>query len=254
LGPNIFGFKPLLTCGGILLTGKVIASQKNLSLLNVYGSCSDRHAFWDLVVVSGLLSLENLILSGYLNITLSTDEVWGGTNSVGSLADYYKLLLQSKNLVDLRPDKVVPTWRNGRKGVQAIAKRLDKCIVFEGLLSECGLYRTWVEYPFISDHAHIVLQLDISSKYRPYPFKLNPLWLVEEDYKKIVYQVWRDPKFNSEGGCQSRLIWNLKELKRNTKDWVKRRDKNIILRMESLESQIRDTFLSFVDDYSQSEK
>jgi hypothetical protein len=145
------------------------------------------------------------------------------------LADYYKLLLQSKNLVDLRPDKVVPTWRNGRKGAHAIAKRLERCIVSEGLLFECGLYRTWVEYPFISDHAPIIFQLDISPKYRPYPFKLNPLWLLEEDYKEIVYQVWKDPKFNSEVGCQRRLVWKLKELKRKTKEWVKQRDKKLLL-------------------------
>jgi hypothetical protein len=31
-------------------------------------------------------------------------------------------MLQSKNLVDIRPDKLVPTWRNGRQGIHAIAK------------------------------------------------------------------------------------------------------------------------------------
>jgi hypothetical protein len=216
--------------------------------------CSDRRAFWDLVADSGLLSLDNLILAGDLNITLSSDEVWGGSNSPGSLADYYKLLLQSKNLVDLRPDKVVPTWRNGRLGAHAIAKRLDRCIISEGLLSSSGLYRSWVEYPFISDHAPIILQLEILPKYRAYPFKLNPLWLIDEDYKDLVFQVWKDPKFNTELGSQRRLVWKLKELKRKTKVWVKQRDRILQQRMEFLESQIRDTFLSFVDDYSQSDK
>jgi hypothetical protein len=46
----------------------------------------------------------------------------------------------TKNLVDIRPVKLVPTWRNGRKGNQAIAKRLNKCIISEGLLNNCGLY------------------------------------------------------------------------------------------------------------------
>jgi hypothetical protein len=144
--------------------------------------------------------------------------------------------------------------RNGRLGVHAIAKRLDRCIVSEGLLSTSGLYRSWVEYPFIYDHAPIILQLEISPKYRAYPFKLNPLWLLDEDYKELVFQVWKDPKFNTELGFQRRLVWKLKELKRKTKEWVKQRDKKLQQRMESLESQIRDTFLSFVDDYSQSEK
>jgi len=83
------------------MSGKVIASQKHLSLLNVYGLCSDRRKFWDQMANNGLLSLDNLILAGYLNITLSSNEVWEGSDSFGSLAYYYRLLLQPKNLVDL---------------------------------------------------------------------------------------------------------------------------------------------------------
>jgi hypothetical protein len=200
--PNIFYLNPHLTCSVILMIVKVIASQKQLSVLNVYGMCSDMRAFWDLVVDSGLLSLDNLILARDLNITLSSDKVWGGSNSPGSLSYYYKFLLQSKNLVDLRPDKVVPTWRNGRLEAHVISKILDKYIISEGLLSSSGLYHSWVEYPFISDHAPIILQLEIFPKYRAYPFKLNPLWLIDKDYKEIVHQVWKDPKFNSELGSK----------------------------------------------------
>jgi len=135
----------------------------------------DRRVFWDNLADSGILSLDNLIIDGDLNIELSLDEVLGGYNSSGSLADYYKSLLISKSLVNLCPDKVVPTWQNGHQGTQAIAKRLDRCIISEGLLSVCGIYRSWVEYPFISDHAPIILQLETSLVYRSFPFKFNLL-------------------------------------------------------------------------------
>jgi len=75
-----------LTCGGILLTNRVIASQRELTLLNVYGPCSEQKSFWNLVADSGLLSFKNLIIVGNLSITISPDEVLGGNTSAGSMA------------------------------------------------------------------------------------------------------------------------------------------------------------------------
>jgi hypothetical protein len=54
------------------------------------------------------------------------------------------------SLVDLAPDTLVPTWRNGRAGGAGIAKRLDRALVAESLLLEVGRYRSWVELPYIS--------------------------------------------------------------------------------------------------------
>jgi hypothetical protein len=62
--------------------------------------------------------------------------------STEKLFDHYKKLFQSKNMVDIRPDKLVPTWRNGRQGTQAIAKHLDRCLLSEGMLSSRDYYRT----------------------------------------------------------------------------------------------------------------
>jgi hypothetical protein len=96
---------------------------------------------------SGLLDIKNLIIVGDLNFVSDPEEVWGGTSRQATFDDFYKDLFGDKKLIDVKPTKLVPTWRNGRTGVEAVARRLDRCIVAEDLLLEVGVYRSWVEYP-----------------------------------------------------------------------------------------------------------
>jgi len=76
----------------------------------------------------------------------------------------------------------------------------------EGLLASFGLSRSWVEYPFISDHAPILIQLENAPLYKVYPFKFNSIWLQEADFVKLVHLLWKDPHFLKEGNIQLRLI------------------------------------------------
>jgi hypothetical protein len=62
------------------------------------------------------------------------------------------------------------------------SKRLDRFLISEDLLMEVKLHRTWVEYPFVSDHAPILLQLEESIIHRAYPFKFHAQWLLEKDF------------------------------------------------------------------------
>jgi hypothetical protein len=213
----------------------------------------EKRTFWDSLADSGLLSAGNLILAGDLNITLSAEEVWGSTNFSVSMADHLKAVFKSKNLVDIRPDRMVPTWRNGRQGSQAIAKRLDRCLISESLIISKDYYRSWVEYPFISDHVPIVFQMDIVPVNKIYPFKFNPSWLLDVDFKSLVYLVWKDNKYLSEEGSQRRLVWKLRDLKQQTKLWSKKKEELLVKRMISLEAQIKESFLSVVEGNSTSE-
>jgi hypothetical protein len=95
-------------------------------------------------------------------------------------------------LIDIKPTKVVPTWRNGRIGQGAVARRLDRFLVAEDLLNDTGLYRSWVEFPYISDHAPVLLQLDLPPAYKIYPFKFNVQWLNDKGFMDIVFKVWND--------------------------------------------------------------
>jgi len=94
----------------------------------------------------------------------------------------------------------VPTWRNGRVGTNSIAKRLDHSFISEDLLALVGDYRAWVEFPYISDHAPIILQLDLPLIYIAFPFKFNPLWITDQDFIKMVQKIWSDPMYLQETG------------------------------------------------------
>ena len=53
--PIVFDLNAFLTCGGILLKGYSIASKRPLSILNVYGPCTEQRLFWNKLANSSIL-------------------------------------------------------------------------------------------------------------------------------------------------------------------------------------------------------
>jgi hypothetical protein len=193
--PDKYDFYPYICCGGILLSGTLCITNKQINLLNLYGPCSDRQFFWEKIEARGLLDLDNLIIAGDLNLTTSVGEVWGASATQDTLADYFSTLFLAHHLVDYAPDFLTPTWRNGRVGSDSISKRLDHFLISDHFISTEDRIRSWVNFPFLSDHAPIILHLDSSPHKIAYPFKLNSGWLLEEDFNSIVVEVWKDPQF-----------------------------------------------------------
>ena len=76
-------------------------------------------------MADGLLSLQNIILVGDLNFTISSSEVWGAHARTDPLAPYFTQLITSNNLIDPYANLHGPTWRNGRSGKAGISKILD---------------------------------------------------------------------------------------------------------------------------------
>jgi hypothetical protein len=131
------------------------------------------------------------VVVGELNLTLSTCEVWGGFVASGQLAGFFNSLFQTHKLIDVQLDKVVSTWCNGRLGYESVSKRLDRFLVLEDLLLEVRLYRTWVEYPYVSDHAPIFLQMENTIIQKSFPFKFHAQWLAEKYFKDMIYKLWK---------------------------------------------------------------
>jgi len=111
--------------------------------------------------------------------------------------------------LDIKLDKIVPTWKNGHVGLDAIEKCLDIFLISKELLLEVKLHRTWVEYPFVYDHAPILLRLEDTNLYIPYPFKFHAQWLEEKEFNDLVKVTWTDQKYFQESNCQRRFIWKL---------------------------------------------
>lgn len=183
-------------------------------------------------------------MDGDFNIILDSDEAWGANHS-GFIDDYFINLFASKNLIDIKPPKLVPTWRNERLGQNAITRRLDRVVVSEELLSKICHYRAWVEYPFFSDHAPIWFQLDLLSEHKTCPFKFNCHWLEDKAFVEIVKKVWNDPRSITENSALRKLVWKLQVLKQCTKIWLKEKTKKDKDKLVDLESDIKDLTTKF---------
>jgi hypothetical protein len=114
-------------------------------------------------------------------------------------------------------------------------------LVAKDLLIDIGLYRSWVEFPYISDHAPILLQMELPPAYKISPYKFNAQWIIEKEFVDIVIKVWNDPIFLSEGGRKIRIIRKLQELKKQTKIWHKENTIRKKDKLVSLESDIKET-------------
>jgi hypothetical protein len=58
----------------------------------------------------------------------------GDDGFAGFLGILFQKSIAKNHLVDIQPPEVMPTWRNGRSGVESIQKRLDRVCVSDSLL------------------------------------------------------------------------------------------------------------------------
>jgi hypothetical protein len=221
--PLYFDFTPMLSPGGILLTGTCLELNTSLTLLNTYGPCLERRLFWEKLDRLGLLAIKDLIIAGDLNLTLSSKEIWGDKAKTDPLATFFTSLFTKNALVDLEPAELLPTWRNGRAGSSGIEKRLNAFLISEDLLNPSHLARAWIDLPYLSDHTPICLQLGKGNLGSSYPFKFNSAWLLEPAFDQIVRSVWSDSSHSLPGDAQGNLVRKLKCLKANTISWLKRK-------------------------------
>jgi len=133
---------------------EVMSVELGISLLviNIYGPYLNRIPFWDSLFHNPMLDGESVVIGGDLNFSLGHSEVWGPSTHPDPQASYFTRMLVEKQLIDLEPIKLKPTWRNNRGGAARVAKRIDRFLVKEQMVDRFFQLRQWVGSGGASDH------------------------------------------------------------------------------------------------------
>ena len=139
--------------------------------LNVYRPFYNMTVFWETFYSSSAMSKINVILGGYLNLTLMMSEVWGENARHDSLSSFFMDFFERRKLVDVAPLKLEPTQRNKRGGAQDISKILDLFLVGENLFNGNIILQSTIEAGGIFDHRPITVTVKLPRKKNLPPLK-----------------------------------------------------------------------------------
>jgi len=177
---------------GILIAAHLRGHRNPINILNIYAPYKNRWPFWDKLFESEILYIDFLMIAGDLNVSLSMEEIWGAKKKSNPIADRIKNELLCKNLIDILPPKMVPTWENGRIESAYIAKRLERFILHDNLIEEMGMPFSSIENVYISNHRPIILGWREKGFRKGYSFKFNRTCLEDPVFNEVIAQCWKE--------------------------------------------------------------
>eukprot|EP00253_Pinus_taeda_P014847 PITA_14847 len=218
-------------------------------ILNIYGPCQGREHFWNNLLSKELVKDRSVILGGDLNFSIENAEAWGPSAREDPLSDFFTNTLLSHNLIDVNLIKVKPTWRNRGIGEGRVAKRLDRFLISEDLISNIPMFRQWVGEGGNSDHFPILLEFQKPPPKPASPFKFNAAWLQEESFNILFRDTWRHPG-SSPSESKGAHFWdNLKRLKKATIEWAKARKVSQNEELSLIDAELQDLGEPEADGY-----
>ena len=117
--------------------------------------------------------------------------------------------------MDVAPNKLLPTWRNGCAGLASVSKILDRVFIFDTWPNLVDRYRAWSIQSVVFDHIPIIFQVEMNVFAQIFPIKFNSAWLKDVDFVKLVHSLC--PSFIVDGISHalfrlSSKLWMLKSI------------------------------------------
>ena len=157
------------------------------------------------------------MVAGDLNIIFEPKEKCGGNWDKDPFLELVDSLIQSSDLLDIKPKKGRFTWTNNRVGTARISARLDRFLAQSMLLDDFVLTSTI--FPKVTtDHHPIGLCLEKEENLGPILFRFNPIWVEREGFGELISHVWSQFIVGSPS-----YVWEqkLKLTKIALKSWIK---------------------------------
>ncbi|XP_077252330.1 uncharacterized protein LOC143891672 [Tasmannia lanceolata] len=120
--------------------------------------------------------------------------------------------------VDLRSIGHSLSWNNRASLSERKYARLDRALVNDLWLQDFPLSFAAYRPPGISDHSAITVSLENQTSLGPKPFKFMSMWLDDVSVYPVVERAWAN---NCMGNPMYRLVYKLKEVKRQLVSWNK---------------------------------
>lgn len=212
---NIWGMDSIMG-----MTISALDIEEVFLIMNVYGPYLDRVPFWENFLSKEISKGDLVIIGGDLNFSLGRSEVWGPTAHVDILSDYFIQKLGGRNLIDLEPVKLKPTWRNNSAGEHRVAKRLDCFLISEQLVESNLNVRQWIGSGGASDHFPIFLKFQEGRVKPPSPLKFNKIWLKDPSFFELVKILWVPFLPRGDLFASFQFARNINHLKKPIKEWA----------------------------------
>lgn len=155
-----------------------------------------------------------------------------------SLADCIKKHLLNKNLVDVVPGEMKPTWTNDRTDKAYIAKRIDRFLVHASIIDKFGMPHSTMENVLVSDHIPIMLSWMEKGFKKGYPFKFNRSFLKDPAFNELIEKAWKE--MSSQATLPPFLTFRDKiaAMRRIVKKWEVRKKEKDKMTLTSIQQEL----------------
>lgn len=168
-----------------------------------------------------MLACKSLIIVGDTNLTMNAGEIWGLLARGDPLQSWFFNFFLGHGLIDVLPKPVAPTWNNGCKGADFIAKRIDRFLVSESLFQAVDKCSSCISPIGVSDHEPILLRLQIGIPLYRFPFKYYHVWSIESAFISLVRDHWAFFWSTPHGRTMEALPTFLRSLKALVLPWLR---------------------------------